>query len=70
MPILYRVNFSKTFFIKTDALNFALNTILSQIKTDDKLHPVTFHSKKFSAAEINYEIHDKELLTIMNSFQK
>lgn len=29
-----------------------------------------FHSRKFSAAEINYEIHDKELLAIVNSFQE
>ena len=37
---------------------------------DNKLHPVAFYSRKFSAAEINYEIHDKELLAIVDSFQE
>ena len=34
------------------------------------LHPVAFYSSQFSAAEIHYEIHDKELLAIVDSFQK
>jgi hypothetical protein len=29
-----------------------------------------FHSRKFTIAEINYEIHDKELLAIVDSFQE
>ena len=37
---------------------------------DGKLYPITFYSRKFSAAEINYEIHDKELLAIVVSFQE
>ena len=69
-PILYRVDFSKAFFMETDASDFALGAVLSQMGTDDKLHPIAFHSRKFSAAEINYEIHDKELLAIVDSFQE
>jgi len=30
---------------------------------------VAFHSRKFQPAEINYEIHDKELLAIVDSFK-
>jgi len=30
---------------------------------------VAFHSRKFQLAEINYKIHDKELLTIVNAFK-
>ena len=37
---------------------------------DGQLHPVAFHSRKFEVAEINYEIHDKELLAIVDSFQQ
>ena len=50
--------------------DFALGNILSQIGDDGKLHPIAFHSRKFKAAEINYEIHDKELLAILDSFQQ
>ena len=37
---------------------------------DGKLHPVAFHSCKFDVAEINYEVHDKELLAIVDSFEQ
>jgi hypothetical protein len=43
---------------------------LSQTGDDSKLHPVVFHSRKFEAIEINYEIHEKELLAIVDSFQQ
>lgn len=62
------VDFSKAFFIKIDASNFTLNVILSQIRTNNKLQLVAFHSKKFLAIEINYEIYNKELLIIIDYF--
>ena len=54
--------------MEADSPDFALGSILSQQGNDEKLHPVAFHSRKFDAAEINYEIHDKELLAIVDSF--
>jgi hypothetical protein len=50
-------------------LDFALGGALSQTTEDKKLHPNTFHSRKFSPAEINYKIHDKELLAIVDCFK-
>jgi hypothetical protein len=35
-----------------------------------KVMPPTLRLEKFTTAEINYEIHDKELLAIVNSFQE
>ena len=69
-PILMHADQSKTFIIEADASDFALGSILSQIAEDGKLHPIAFHSRKFEAPEINYEIHDKELLAIVNSFEQ
>jgi len=69
-PILMHPNFQKPFFLETDASNFALGAILSQPDKDGPLHPIAFHSRKFTAAEINYEIHNKELLAIVNLFQE
>ena len=43
---------------------------MSQFGDGEKLHPVAFHSRKFNVAEINYKIHDKELLAIVDSFQE
>ena len=68
--VLVHPDFSKPFFMETDASNFALGLVLSQLGDGEKLHPVAFHSRKFSAAKINYKIHDKELLAIVDSFQE
>jgi hypothetical protein len=70
VPILTHPDFQKLFFLETDASDFALGAVLSQPDKDGRLHPVAFHSRKFTAAEINYEIHDKELLAIVHSFQE
>jgi len=69
-PILTHPDFQKPFFLETDASDFALGAVLSQPDKDGHLHPVAFHSRKFTATEINYEIHDKELLAIVDSFQE
>ncbi|SCV72360.1 BQ2448_3901 [Microbotryum intermedium] len=50
--------------IETDASNYAISGILSQV-TDGQLRPVAFISRKNLPAEQNYEIHDKELLAIV-----
>jgi hypothetical protein len=55
--------------VETDASDFVLGATLSQISDDKKLHPNAFHSRKFSHAETNYEIHNKELLTLVDSFK-
>jgi len=55
--------------VKKDTSDFALGAILSQRDPENCLHTVAFHWRKFSRAEINYEIHDKELLAIVDSFK-
>jgi hypothetical protein len=69
-PILTHPDFQKSFFLKTNDSDFALGAVLSQPNKDGRLHPVAFHSRKFTAAEINNEIHDKELLAIVDPFQE
>ena len=69
-PILVHPDFVKAFYLKTDAIDFTFGAVVSRMGVDGKLHPIAFYSRKFSAAEINYEIHDKELLAIVDSFQE
>ena len=69
-PILVHPDFSKSFSMEIDASDFSLEAVLSQLGDGEKLHPVAFYSWKFSVAEINYEIHDKKLLAIVDSFQE
>jgi len=55
--------------VKTDALDHALAAILST-KVNGDVHPIMFHSRTFSATEVNYDIHNKELLAIFEAFRK
>jgi hypothetical protein len=68
-PILTHFDPHRECIVKTDASDFALGGALSQTAEDKKLHPNAFHSRKFSPAEINYKIHDKELLAIVDCFK-
>ena len=67
-PVLAHFNPTKTAIVETDASDFALGAILSQKGDNNRLYPVAFYSRKLTAAEINYEIHNKELLAIIDSF--
>jgi len=66
-PILSHFDAQKPVIIETDASDFAIGAILSQWNNEERLHPVAFHYGKFQPAEINYEIHDKELLAIVDA---
>ena len=60
----------KEIIVKTDTSDWVFTEILSQYSDDNILHPVTFFSKKHSVQEVNYEIYDKELLTIICAFEE
>ncbi|MBW0580901.1 hypothetical protein O181_120616, partial [Austropuccinia psidii MF-1] len=54
--------------VETDASDYALGAVLSQVNDSGK-HPISFDSCKLLPAELNYEIHDKELLGIVWSLK-
>jgi len=68
-PILAHFDAQKPVLIETDPSDFVIGAVLSQRDDEERIHPVAFHSWKFQPAEINYEIHDKELLAIVNAFK-
>ena len=56
--------------LETDASDYALTAILSIVSPDDsEVHPIAFHSRTFTAPELNYDVHDKELLVIFEAFK-
>ncbi|MBW0489685.1 hypothetical protein O181_029400 [Austropuccinia psidii MF-1] len=63
-PVLSHFNPSLPTIVETDASNYALGSVLSQVSNSGK-HPIAFDSCKHSPEELNYEIHDKELLGIV-----
>jgi len=57
--------------VETDASDYAIAAIISQISPDDgDIHPIAFYSCSMQPAELNYEIYDKELLAIFEAFQQ
>jgi hypothetical protein len=63
-PILVHFHPERPTVIETDA------AVLSQIQETKRLHPVAYHSRKFKPAEINYDVHDKEMLEIVTAFKE
>ncbi|MBW0560178.1 hypothetical protein O181_099893 [Austropuccinia psidii MF-1] len=63
-PILSHFNPSLPTIVETDASDYALCAVLSQVNDPGK-HPIAFNSCKLLPAELNYDTHDTELLGIV-----
>jgi hypothetical protein len=56
--------------VEVDAFNLVVVGILLQYDNDGNLQPVTYFSRKHFTVEINYEIYDKKLFTIICTFKE
>ena len=65
IPILVQPNQEVPFRLETNALGYATVVVLSKLCDDGKWNPVGFMPKGLNAAERNYEVHDKELLSVI-----
>ncbi|KAH9269389.1 hypothetical protein BASA83_008618 [Batrachochytrium salamandrivorans] len=59
----------KPFVLETDASDFAISGVLHQHDQTNTLRPVAFYSRQMNNAERNYDIYDKELLAVVESFK-
>jgi len=77
-PVLQQPDFTKQFYVLTDASAYGVGAILLQegetntlhLETPHKklkLHPVAYYSATFTETERNYNIYDRELLAIMKA---
>ena len=55
--------------LETNTLNGVIAGVFSQRQPDRHWHPITYYLKTMADAELNYPIHDKEMLAIIFSFQ-
>jgi hypothetical protein len=53
-----------------DAFDFAIGVVLSKLGEDNLLHLVDFCFCKLSPMHINYKIHDKKNLTIVDTVEE
>ena len=67
-PVLLIPDPSKAFTVTTDASDFAVGAVLSQDQGQGD-QPVAFESRKLSPAELNYPVHEKELLAIVHALR-
>ena len=67
-PVLRHFDPSLPTVLEADASDYAVGAVISQRDPESgRLHPITFHSRKFNSAELNYEIYDKEMLAIVET---
>ena len=66
-PILQHYRQDLPCMLETDASDGVVASVLSQQHGDDWL-PVAFYSKTMAPPELNYPVHDKEMLAIIRSF--
>jgi hypothetical protein len=69
-PFFIHANLSKPFNLEMDAFGFAIGVIFSQLGKNNIFHLVNFCFRKFSLLKINYEIHDKKIITFVDAFQE
>jgi len=67
--ILRHFDQTREAILETDSFDYVNDEVLSQYDDEEVLHSVAFYSKNMSSAECNYEIYDKELLTIIQAFE-
>ncbi|KAK3523070.1 hypothetical protein QTP86_012653 [Hemibagrus guttatus] len=64
-PILCHPDPDRPFVVEVDASSSGLRAVLSQRHGDPgKVHPCAFYSRKLMAAEVNYDVGNRELLAI------
>jgi hypothetical protein len=64
-------HFDSKFFIKlkTNAFDYEIVNIISQLQFDEQRRFIAFFSRKMIFAEMNYETHNQELLIIVECFK-
>lgn len=66
-PILRHYDPNRQTCVETDASDGVAAAVLSQEGDDGYWHPVAYYSKTLTPTEVNYEIHDKEMLAIVQA---
>ena len=74
-PILWQLDYTKAFFLTTDALAYGMGAVLSQ---EGELNPrtqkpmlclVAYYSSTFTPTERNYDIYEREFLGVLKTLK-
>jgi hypothetical protein len=65
-PVLKLADPTRKYYVFTDASDRAIGGVLMQ-QYDGIHHPVAFFSRKLKPAEVNYPVHDREFLAVVEA---
>ena len=68
-PVLVTSDLDKEMRVEVDASDFATGGVLSIKCEDERWRPMAYISKLLNEAERNYEIHNKEILAIIQCLE-
>jgi hypothetical protein len=68
-PILTKPDFTKEFFVVTDASIDGIGAILTQKDDEDREHPIVYSSRALQGSEKNYGVSKLELLAVVWALQ-
>lgn len=70
-PILVTPDLSQKFIVDVDASEVGVGAVLSQQSPlDDKLHPCAFFSHRLTPTEQNYDVVNRELLSVKMALEE
>jgi len=69
-PVLTYFKPGRPLLVETDASKYVCSGILSQHDEDGRWRPIAYRSKTMAPAECNYDVHDKELLAIVQALKE
>ena len=69
-PILAIFDPEREAILETDASDYAVGVCLTQKGDDGKMRTVAFYSRKMTGPELNYDIHNKELLAVVEALRE
>ena len=69
-PVLKAPDFSKHFFLQTDASKMGVGAVLSQLDDELREHPVVYLSRQLKQNERNYSVSEQECLAIVWAIKK
>ncbi|KAF9760555.1 Transposon Tf2-6 polyprotein, partial [Nosema granulosis] len=62
-------DFTKPFILTTDASDYGIGAILSQVREDGREKMISAFSKNLDKAQLNYSVTDKELLAVVKGIE-
>ena len=69
-PILAIFNPEREAILETDISDYTVGACLTQKGDDGKIRIVAFYSYKITGPELNYDIHDKKLLAVVEALRE